>query len=1480
MEIYICKTEDCSIAKGGAQFPAKMPCPVCGVDLVPLQEIQLDEEETRIIKEYPYLIAYPFHEMLDEKHPFIKLNLLKDVVLNVLKYMGLIVATEYFRSSSQSREINDLFRDKIYLPSFGSWNHFLRVAVEYLQKKDHSFFIPELIDFYQKVETGKKRKLYKTSIKYTDKFDNSVDKKTEGMPLIGLLINFRNKHLGHRTALRDEEAQKIFNEYYPFLKILLAEMVFCTDYQMIKYEDGHFFSLMGDTIQKIESNTKNVAEDERVWIQNPAGDKMPLIPFFIVPKEYITEISEDTELFIYDQFTTKRILFFSPERGEGLSEGKIVQKLQLLISNKSKQTPFTLQSLTEEKLKDQLSYVNKNISEGLINERKVLPGIYQERPDAEISLKSWVKGQASVYFLASEAGGGKTNLLNEMTRQYLESGFDTLLLRANRFSFDDFDKQLKHELNLAEDFAFEKHTCFQREQDNPFLILIDGLNECNNPLEFLSSIKEFQAKLKGGGIKIVISWRANTIKDLPELEDNWESFLYNAGDDEQEIENILAKKAYWLKRMNKLELEGAWENYTSQKQFKTKFTLQELTYKDRLLADQLSNPLLLRMFLELFQGKALTNLPTGALNLWELWYKDICKTEGADEILLSLTALMLEKEKSVLLLDTLYDHPVLSAFVRDIQINNPFQHLLKKGILSQYFIDNEIVVSFTMEALFHYCLGLSIRNIEKYNDVEELLKLTQTNRLPGIKEALKYILWNDILQNEYARINYFMGKGEEYLESTSLPLAQAFILYDIDEVLKNILGEYSDNEWRAIRSTIKELESAQEQFVKKELLIKIQKYINVNSIIECRIILDSLEYLELEIQLELLNKIIAYIATAENLGQYDKSILFNDIGVIFILKKDFEKSLEYHLKAMAIQEKVLGKEHFETSTSYNNIGHAYCEKGDYEKALEYHFKALEIIEQILGKEHPHTARSYNNIGSVYNFLGNYEKALEYHYKSLAIKEKVLGKEHPGIAYSYLNLGGVYDKKGDYGKALEYLHKSLEIRKKVLGKEHPETATSINNIGHTYSKKGDYGKAMEYYLKSLGTWKKVLGKEHPLTTTSYNNIGHLYSKKGDYGKALEYYFKSLAIREKVLGKEHPDTAVSYYNIGSVYNDLGNYEKALEYHLKALAIEEKVLGKEHLDTATSYNNIGLVYSKKGDYGKALENHFKALEIREKVLGKEHPLTAHSFINIGYIYRSKGDYGKALEYYHKSLEIKEKVLGKEHPDTAASYNNIGLVYSKKGDYGNALENHFKALEIREKVLGKEHPDTAKSYNNIGTVYTDKGDYEKALEYHLNALTIREKVLGKEHPATDNSYAKISTVYSNWRNYEKALEYHFKSLAIREKVLGKEHHDTAHSYNTIGILYFNEGDYEKALEYYLKSLAIREKVLGKEHPQTATTYSNIGFCYTRIGEYDNALIMLGKSLKIEEKIYGNDYPSVKQKITIIQRIRSSQKNTDDSVE
>ena len=492
--------------------------------------------------------------------------------------------------------------------------------------------------------------------------------------------------------------------------------------------------------------------------------------------------------------------------------------------------------------------------------------------------------------------------------------------------------------------------------------------------------------------------------------------------------------------------------------------------------------------------------------------------------------------------------------------------------------------------------------------------------------------------------------------------------------------------------------------------------------------------------LRYLEKRAAKMPELSNCSEVDRWILagtgslYISIAYVLCMHSDYKKALEYNKKALAINERVFGKEHPEIAKTFNNMGGVFHAQGDYDMALKYFGKALSIKEEALGPEHSSTAVTHNNIASVYADKGDYKSALEYYGKALTIIEREFGTKNYKAATTYNNIASIYDAQGDYEKALEFYGKDISIIEGILGTNHPETAKTYNNMANVFREQGEYDKAMEYYVKAVSIRERVLGTEHPDTATTYGSIAIFYADQCNYERALEYCGKALSIFEKKLGTKHPDTATTYDSIAGVYEELGDYKKALGYYEKALSVFERVLGAEHLATATTYNNIAGVYVNQEDFQKALEYYGKALSIRESELGTEHPDTATTYNDMAGMYENQGEYELALKFYEKALAISEKVLGKDHPETATTYSNMAGMFRAQSDYGKALEYYGKALVVRESVLGKEHFKTATTYNGIADVFRAQGDYEKALEYYKKASSVYKKKIGENHPTTQN--------------------------------------------------------------------------------------------------------------------------------------------------
>jgi tetratricopeptide (TPR) repeat protein len=217
-------------------------------------------------------------------------------------------------------------------------------------------------------------------------------------------------------------------------------------------------------------------------------------------------------------------------------------------------------------------------------------------------------------------------------------------------------------------------------------------------------------------------------------------------------------------------------------------------------------------------------------------------------------------------------------------------------------------------------------------------------------------------------------------------------------------------------------------------------------------------------------------------------------------------------------------------------------KADYEQAKPLYERALAIWEKVHGKEHPDVATSLNNLAGLSYAQGDYEQAKPLFERALAIREKVFGKEHPSVGVSYGNLAGIYEAQGEYKQAEPLRRKALEIHEKVFGKEHPDVATSLNNLAVLSYAQGDYEQAKLLYERALAIREKVFDKEHPDVATSLNNLAGLSYAQGDYEQAKPLYERALKIMNQFFQPDHPNVRTVSENYTILLEDMKKPTKA--------------------------------------------------------------------------------------------------------------------------------------------------------------------------------------------------------------------------------------------------------------------------------------------------------------------------------------------------
>ncbi len=268
----------------------------------------------------------------------------------------------------------------------------------------------------------------------------------------------------------------------------------------------------------------------------------------------------------------------------------------------------------------------------------------------------------------------------------------------------------------------------------------------------------------------------------------------------------------------------------------------------------------------------------------------------------------------------------------------------------------------------------------------------------------------------------------------------------------------------------------------------------------------------------------------------------NNLGFLYKYLNDFDKSLSYFKKAIA-----LSNNQKQTASIFINIAVIYHNLGDYESALNYLFDALKINRS--NKNLPETAKVYNLLASTYFLLQDIETAINYAKMAIEIGEKF---GNSSLLYeSYLIVSNIYQEEGDFETALEFYTKYSNI-KRSLNETDQQRETEILAKKYSAEKTEKELKLFmaEKELKDLTLKQLLLEKEKrekELFLQKENNV--LLEKKLELEKATSEQRLQL-INQKLIA-EQQDREIS---------ELNNEKKLKDLALKQQEIEKKEQEKE--------------------------------------------------------------------------------------------------------------------------------------------------------------------------------------------------------------------------------------------------------------------------------------------------------------------------------
>jgi len=309
----------------------------------------------------------------------------------------------------------------------------------------------------------------------------------------------------------------------------------------------------------------------------------------------------------------------------------------------------------------------------------------------------------------------------------------------------------------------------------------------------------------------------------------------------------------------------------------------------------------------------------------------------------------------------------------------------------------------------------------------------------------------------------------------------------------------------------------------------------------------------------------------------------------------------------------------------NLIGRSYFSLGEFQKALDYHLRALPFARS--ASDVQTEAATLTNIGDAYRLLTQHEKALEY--LGLALTGWQTLQDRRGEVGALNVIARVYFLKGDQYKSIASFDRALYLSR-ILADQDLEINT-LGGMGLSYYALGENEKAAEIWKQELallrtagqtGRESSVLGKLGSVSNElgqnqealdylnqsvtlardrgdrvdeagSLQTIGRVYRSIGEPRKSIAYLEQSLVV---LKGADNPPTSVAraHYNLGKAYTDLGEYEKAISYLNEALLVWRS--RNDPINIASTIRELARAERGRGNLETALAHSEVALNLIE--------------------------------------------------------------------------------------------------------------------------------------------------------------------------------------------------------------------------------------------------------------------------------------------
>ena len=280
------------------------------------------------------------------------------------------------------------------------------------------------------------------------------------------------------------------------------------------------------------------------------------------------------------------------------------------------------------------------------------------------------------------------------------------------------------------------------------------------------------------------------------------------------------------------------------------------------------------------------------------------------------------------------------------------------------------------------------------------------------------------------------------------------------------------------------------------------------------------------------------------------------------------------------------------------LADVYLDLRNTAKAEPLYLRALALMDDVLGREHPAPSFVRSRLARLYQLTGERLKAETLIRQGLDGIEGSLGPDHLLFVRSLTTLQALRENARDYDEARDILQRQLAILEKIDYADTLLYAQTLSSLGGVYNMLHDV-RAEIMLQRSLALCQSVVGRDASCASNPLVNLGVFARDRRDNVAAEAYYRRAFAIRAPLVGADNPDLIPLLNNLANVYHAVGDDARALATHFQALTIEEQALAPYHRYALLTAGNIAIIKAAAGDIATAIAFQRRTEAIVEKQL-----------------------------------------------------------------------------------------------------------------------------------------------------------------------------------------------------------------------------------------------------------------------------------------